>query len=70
MGNTDIDVAKKLGLIGVKKYWRRASHVEMELDLLHDWIPALAIFVKHLQKVYDNKEVGQNMSIKQDIDPE
>ena len=42
----------------------------MELDWLHDWIPALATFVRHLRSVYDNKEVTQNMNARQDIDPE
>ncbi len=42
----------------------------MELDWLHDWIFAQATFVRHLRRLYDNKEVDQNMSIRQDIDPE
>ncbi len=62
--------AKELGQTGVKKYWRRAGQVEMELDWLYNWIPALLTFVRYSQKVYDNKEVGQNMSVRQDIDPE
>ena len=51
MSNSDMDVAKKLRLTGSKKYWRRVGQVEMELDLLHDWIPALATFVRHSRKV-------------------
>ncbi len=70
MSNVDMDAAKKLGLTEVKKYWRWAGQVEMELDLLYDWIPVLATFVRHSQKVYDNEEVGQNMSVRWDIDPE
>ncbi len=70
MSNVDIDAAKELGLTRVQKYWRRAGQVEMELDWLHDWIPALATFVRHLRRVYDNKEVGQNISVRRDIDPE
>ena len=65
-----LEKAKKLGLTGIKKYWKRTGQVEMKLDWLHASILELAIFVKHSQRVYDNKEVGQNMSIKQDIDPE
>ncbi len=64
-----MDVVKELELTGVKKYWRRAGQVEMEFDWLHDWIPALATFVRHSQRVYDNEEVGQNMSVRRDIDP-
>ena len=63
------DAAKKLRLTSIKKYWRRAGQVEIELDWLHDWIPILAIFVRHSRKLYENKEIDQNMSIKQDIDP-
>ncbi len=48
MSNVDIDAAKELGQTGVKKYWRRAGQVEIELDWLHDWIPTLATFVRHL----------------------
>ena len=29
----------------------------------------MATFVKYLQKVYDNKKIGYNMSVRQDIDP-
>ena len=47
MSNVDIEAAKKLGLMRVKKYWKRASQVEMELDWLHNWIPALVTFVRH-----------------------
>ncbi len=36
MSNADLDVAKELGLTGIKKYWRRTGQVEMELDWLHD----------------------------------
>lgn len=32
MSNPDMDSAKKLGLIGVKKYWKHAGQVEIELD--------------------------------------
>ena len=48
MGKADIETAKKLGLTGVKNYWRRVSQVEIKLDRLNNWIPALAIFVIHL----------------------
>ena len=65
-----MDAAKELGLTGIKKYWRRVGQVEMELDWLHDWIPALATFVRHSRSVYDNEEVTQNMNARRDIDPE
>lgn len=32
MSNADMDTAKKLGLTKVKKYWKYASQVEIELD--------------------------------------
>ncbi len=41
----------------------------MKLDWLYNYIPVLATFVKHSRRVYNNKKVGQNMSIRQDIDP-
>lgn len=55
MSNIDIDTAIKLGFTTVKKYWRCTGQVEIELDWLYDWVPALATFVKHSQKVYNNK---------------
>ena len=63
MSNANIDAAKELGLIGIKKYWKRAGQVEMELDWLYDWIPALATFVRHSRSVYNNEEVTQNMNV-------
>ena len=69
MSNSNMDAAEKLGLTGIKKYWRRAGQVEMELDWLHDWIPALATFVRHSHSLYDNEEVTQNMNARRDIDP-
>ena len=32
MSNVDIDIAKKLGLTGVKKYWKYIGQVKIELD--------------------------------------
>ena len=70
MNNTDMDAAKELGLTGVKKHMKYTSQVEMELDWLHDRILILAIFIKHLRRLYNNKKEGQNMSIRQNIDSE
>ncbi len=64
MSDADLDAAKELGLTGIKKYWIRAGQVEIELDWLHDWIPALATFMKHSRRVYDNEKIGQNMSVR------
>ena len=36
ISNANMDAANKLGLTGIKKYWRRAGQDEMELDWLHD----------------------------------
>ncbi len=69
ISNADLDAAKKLGLTaGIKKYWGRAGQVEIKLDWLYDWILALVIFVRHSRRVYDNEEIGQNMSIREYID--
>ena len=58
ISKADIETAKELGLTEVKNYSRRAGKVEMKLDWLYDWILALAIFVRHSRRVYNNKEVG------------
>lgn len=52
-----MNIAKKLGLTRVKKYWRHTSQVEIELDWVHNWIPGLARFVRNLQRVYDNEKL-------------
>ena len=36
MSNANMDTTKKLGLTSIKKYWRRARQVEIELDWLHN----------------------------------
>ena len=36
ISNANLDTAKELGLTGIKKYWRCAWQVEIELDWLHD----------------------------------
>ena len=70
MSNLNLDIAKKLGLPGIKKYWRRAGQIEMELDWLYDWILVLTTLVRHSCKVYDNEKVTKNMNVRQDTDPE
>ncbi len=69
MSNADLDIAKELELTSIKKYWRRAGQVEIELDWLHDSIPVLVTFVRHSRRVYNNEEVGHNISVRQNIDP-
>ena len=59
-----MDATKKRGLTMIKKYWKRTGQVEMELDWPHNWILALATFIRHSQRIYDNKERGQNMSVR------
>lgn len=70
MSNTDINAAKKLGLTQIKKYQKCAGQVAIKLDQLYNQIPALAKFVKYLQKVYNNQKITQNMSFRQNIDLE
>ena len=54
----------------MKKYSKCAGQVEIELNWLYNWIPALISFVRYLCKVYDNEEVTKDMNIRQDIDME
>ena len=58
MSNTNLDIAKKLRLTSIKKYWRYTGQVKIELDWLHNWIFILTIFIKHLHRLYINKKVG------------
>ena len=68
MSNTNLDAAQERELTDIKKYQRQAGQVKMKLDWLHDWIPALAIFVRYSRRMYNNKEVTKNMKVKQNID--
>lgn len=70
MSIADLDAVKEERLTGIKKYWRRAGQIEIELDWLHDWILILATFVRYLRRVYDSEKVTENMKVRQDIDPE
>ena len=70
MSNVNIDIDRDLGLTNLKKYWRLAGKIEMEVDGLHKgWILVLAAFVKDSRKMNDNQEVTENMKIRRDIDP-
>lgn len=70
INNADLDAARELGLTGIIKYQRHAGQVEMKLDWLYYWIPALVTFMKHSCKVYDNEEVTKNLEVRQNINPE
>lgn len=70
MSKADMEIAKELELTGIKNYWKCAGQVEIELNWLHNWIPGPATFVRYSQRMYDNEKVGQNMSNRQNIDPE
>lgn len=65
--NADKDVAKKLGLIKIKKYWKHTSYVEIELDLLHYKILKSVLSIKNTWRIYDIKKVSQNISVRQEI---
>ncbi len=60
-----------LGLQSVKKYLRRAAQVADELSHLHDFFPALAVFVNKA-RVDDNQKMQLNkrLRFKQDRDHE
>ena len=71
ISNVDIDMVRDLGLTGIRKHWRLAGQIEKVVNGLHrNQIPALATFVKHSQKAYNNEKVIENMKIRQDIDTE
>lgn len=70
MSNANLDQDNELGLIGIKKYWKRSYQVETELDWQHDWISTLAIFVRYSRKEYNNEKMTKNIKVRQDIRPE
>lgn len=70
MNNADLDAVEKLRRTSIKKYWRRDGQIKIKFDCLYNWILILAIFVKHLYRVYENKLVMDNIKIRQNIDSE
>ncbi len=71
INNADIDVARDLGLTGIKKYWSCAGQIQAKVDWLYkDWISALEVFVKHSRKTYDNEKVTENLMIRREINSE
>ncbi|WP_375449299.1 hypothetical protein [uncultured Nostoc sp.] len=71
ISNVDIDVARDLELTDIKKHWRLAVQIEREVNgLYRNWMLALAAFLKHFWKTYNNKELMENMKIRRDINPE
>ena len=67
--NADMDIARDLRLIDIKKYGRCAGQIQDKVDWLYkDWILALGTFVKHSQKIHNNKKVTKNMIIRREID--
>lgn len=56
--------AMRLELTGIKKYWRCARQVELKLD----WL--LAIFVRNLYRIDNNKKLTESIKTKQVIDSE
>lgn len=67
MTNTKLDVPKKQGQTGIKKYQRYASQVEIELDQEYDWISILTTFIRHLYQENNIREVIENMKIRRNI---
>lgn len=66
-----MDIAKNLGLTGMKKYWRRAGQMKKKVNSLYEnWILVLATFIKQFRKTHNNEEVSKNIKIRQKIDPE
>lgn len=71
ISNLDIDIAKNLRLIVIKKYQRYISQISEKLKRLYkNWIPALAAFMIYFHQKYNNEKVTENMKIRQDIDPQ
>lgn len=61
MSNIDLDTARELKYTSIKKYQRQIGHIKMKLNWLYDGISALAIFVRHSCREYNNKEVTENI---------
>lgn len=60
-----MDAIKDLKLTDAKKFQKYVDQIKKKMNKLDkDWIPILAVFVEHSQKVHDNKKVSENMKIR------
>lgn len=65
ISNININAARDLGLIGIKKHSKLASQIKNKVNgLYRDWISVLVAFVKLSQKTHNNKKVIKKMKIK------
>lgn len=63
--NVNINAARNLESIGIKKHQRFITQIKKKLKQLQkDWIPALAMFIKHFWKTYNSKKVIKKMKIR------
>lgn len=70
ISNININAAKNLGLINIKKYGKHMSQILNELKkLFGDKIAALTTFMTHLHQMHNNIVITKNMKIRQDINP-
>lgn len=68
--NINMDSIRDLKLTDMKKYWRCAGQIKEKVNRLYrDWIQALVLFMKHSQKMQDNKKVIKKIKIRREIDP-
>lgn len=68
MSNANLNTTKKLRLTSIKKSQKCAGQVEIKLNCFYNQILILAIFVKYLRKIYNNKKLNNNIKAKQNID--
>lgn len=70
MSNVDLNIVEELGLTSIKKYWKYAKQIKIKLDWLYYQILTLAIFIKYLHKIDNNKKITENINARQNIDLE
>lgn len=71
ISNVNNDVAKDLGLMIIKKYWRCTSQISEKWKKLHrDYKPVLTAFVTYLREMHNNEEVTENIKIRWNINSE
>lgn len=69
ISNIDIDTIENLELIGIQKYQKYIDQIYDKIDWLYnDRIFIFRPFIKHSQKIYNNKKITKNMIIRWEID--
>lgn len=50
ISNVNLNATREIKLTSIKKYWRYAIQVEIEIDWLYNWFLVLATIMRYLHR--------------------